>query len=108
MKIEYGNAKSCINSFKPSLKSDTFGVVWAERLKEVVGIDVNNFSGFSQLACSVCARKIKNCCELVESLSRRFGSEQIQNAVAMEAGEELDCEGISASEGDKQKQSKKP
>ena len=44
----------------------------------------------------------------MESLSRRFGSEQIQNAVAMEAGEELDCEGISASEGDKQKQSKKP
>ena len=59
LKIEYGNAKSCINLFKPSLKSDTFGVVWAGRLREVVGIDVNNFPGFSQLACSVCARKLK-------------------------------------------------
>ena len=103
LKIEYGNAKSCINLFKPSLRSDTFGVVWAERLREVVGINVNSFPGFSQLACSVCARKIKNCCELVEFLSRRFGSEQIRNAVAVESGEELDCEGICASEGDKRK-----
>ena len=103
LKIEYGNAKSCINLFKPSLRSDTFGVVWADRLREVVGINVNSFPGFSQLACSVCARKIKNCCELVEFLSRRFGSEQIRNAVAVESGEELDCEGICASESDKRK-----
>ena len=68
LKIEYGNAKSCINLFKPSLRSDTFGVVWAERLREVVGINGNSFPGFLQLGCSVCARKIKNCCELVEFL----------------------------------------
>lgn len=37
LKIEHGNTKSCINLFKPSLKSDTFGVVWAGRLREVVG-----------------------------------------------------------------------
>ena len=103
LKIEYGNAKSCINLFKLSLKSDTFGVVWAEWLIAVVGINVNSFPGFSQLACSVCARKIKNCCELVEFLSRRFGSEQIRNAVSVESAEELDCEGICASEGDKRK-----
>ena len=103
LKIEYGNAKSCINLFKLSLRSDTFGVVWAERLREVVGINVNSFPGFLQLGCSVCAIKIKNCCELVEFLSRRFGSEQIRNAVAVESGEELDCEGICASEGDKRK-----
>ena len=47
LKIEYGNAKSCINLFKPSLRSDTFRVVWAERLREVVGINVNSFPGFS-------------------------------------------------------------
>ena len=103
LKIEYGNAKSCINLFKPSLRSDTFGVVWAERLREVVGINVNSFPGFLQLGCGVCAIKIKNSCELVEFLSRRFGSEQIRNAVAVESGEELDCEGICASEGDKRK-----
>ena len=59
LKIEYGNTKSCISLFKPSLKSDTFGNVWAGRLREVVGINENNFPGFSQLACSVCARENK-------------------------------------------------
>ena len=65
-----------MNLFKPSLRDDSFGVVWAERLRNIAGITVNDSVRSSQLACNVCLRKIKNLFELVEFISKRLGSEQ--------------------------------
>ena len=59
-------AKSWVNLFKPSLRDDSFGVVWAERLRNIARITVIDSVRSSQLACKVCLRKIKNLCELLE------------------------------------------
>ena len=70
-------AKLFVNLFKPSLRDESsFGVVWAERLRNVAGITVIDSVRCSQLACNVCLRKIKNLCELLEFISKRLGSEQ--------------------------------
>ena len=76
--VKYGSstAKSFVNLFKPSLRDESFGVVWAERLRNVAGITVIDSARCSQLACNVCFRKIKNLCELLEFISKRLGSEQ--------------------------------
>lgn len=76
--VKYGSstAKSFVNLFKPSLRDESFGVVWAERLRNVAGITVIDSVRCSQLACNVCFRKIKNLCELLEFISKRLGSEQ--------------------------------
>ena len=58
LRIEYTNMKSCINNlFKPSLRSNSFDVIWEKKLTDVVGNNVKNRLGSSQLACSVCIRK---------------------------------------------------
>ena len=69
-------AKSFVNLFKPSLRDESFGVVWAERLRNVAGTTVIDSVRCSQLACNVCLRKIKNLCELLEFISKRLRSEQ--------------------------------
>ena len=69
-------AKLFVNLFKPSLRDESFGVLWAERLRNVAGITVIDSMRCSQLACNVCLRKIKNLCELLEFISKRLGSEQ--------------------------------
>ena len=76
--VKYGSstAKSFVNLFKPSLRDDSFGVVWAERLRNIAGITIIDNVRSSQLACNVCLRKIKNLCELLEFISKRLGSEQ--------------------------------
>ena len=48
---------------------DSFGVVWAERLRNIAGITVIDSVRSSQLACNVCLRKIKTLCELLEFIS---------------------------------------
>ena len=62
--VKYGSstAKSFVNLFKPSLRDDSFGVVWAERLRIIAGITVIDSVRSSQLACNVCLRKMKNLC----------------------------------------------
>ena len=76
--VKYGSstAKSFVNLFKPSLRDDSFGVVWAEGLRNIAGITVIDSVRSSQLACNVCLRKIKNLCELLEFISKRLGYEQ--------------------------------
>ena len=60
LKVKYGNstAKSFVSNFKSSLRNESFGVVWAERLQNVAGITVRDSVGSSQHACNVCLRKI--------------------------------------------------
>ena len=53
-------AKSFVNLFKPSLRNESFGVVWAESLRNIAGITVIDTVGSSQLVCNVCLKKIKN------------------------------------------------
>ena len=65
-------AKSFVNLFKPSLRDDSLGVVWAERLRNIAGITVIDSVRSSQLACNVCLRKIKNLCELLQFISEAF------------------------------------
>ena len=64
-------------SRKTVVRDYSFGVVWAERLKNIAGITVIDSVRSSQLACNVCLRKIKNLCELLEFISKRLGSEQL-------------------------------
>ena len=58
------------------VRDDSFGVVWAERLRNIAGIAVIDSVMSSQLACNVCLRKIKNFFELVEFISNCLGSEK--------------------------------
>ena len=62
LRVKYGSstAKSFVNLFKPSLRNDSFGVVWAERLRNIAGITVIDSVGSSQLVCNVYLKKIKN------------------------------------------------
>ena len=62
MRVKYGSstAKSFVNLLKPPLRNESFGVVWAERLRNIAGITVIDSVRSSQLACNVCLRKIKN------------------------------------------------
>lgn len=62
LRLTYGTRltfKSYTNLFKPSKRKESFGEVIAERLRSVgISIDQNPFS--SNVACSPCARKLRN------------------------------------------------
>ena len=59
LRVKYGSstAKSFVNLFKPSLRNESFGVVWAERLRNIAGSKVIDSVGSSQLVCNVCLKK---------------------------------------------------
>ena len=99
LRVKYGSStsKSFVNLFKPSLRDESFGVVWAERLRNIAGITVIDSVRSSQLACNVCLRKIKNLCELLEFISKRLGSEQ------QTADRENDAKNCDFPEGTKRK-----
>ena len=62
LSVKYGSstAKSFVNPFKPFLRNESFGIVWAERLRNIAGITVIDSVGSSQLVCNVCLKKIKS------------------------------------------------
>ena len=59
LRVKYGSstAKSFVNLFKPTLRNESFGVVWAGN---IAGITVIDSGGSLQLVCNVCLKKIKN------------------------------------------------
>ena len=59
--MEYGSTKSFVNLFRPLLRKNSFGVIFAERLR-----NVKYFENSSQLVCNMCVRKIKHCCNNFE------------------------------------------
>ena len=62
LRLTYGTQlsfKSYTNLFKPSKRKESFGEVIAERLKSV-GINIEQSPSASQVACSPCARKLRN------------------------------------------------
>ena len=42
--MEYSSTKSCAKLFRISLKKELFGVVWAERQKNLDGFDISKNS----------------------------------------------------------------
>ena len=60
LRAEYGSntGKSFMNLFKPALRNESFGIVWAVHLRNISGH--YGLVGSSQVACNVCLRKIKN------------------------------------------------
>ena len=51
----------------------------SERLTNVPGIHKKNFENSSEHVCDLCERKIKNSCNNLEFLSKRFESDQKDN-----------------------------
>ena len=84
LRIEYTNMKSCINNlFKPSLRSNSFDVIWEKKLTDVVGNNVKIALDLRNLLVVFASEKIKKYCELVKFLFRRFGLWNKRNFVAV-------------------------
>lgn len=86
LKVAYGTttAKTWVNLFKPSQRQESFGIVWAERLRKEAGLKIVDSE------CKVCYRKINNLCELLEFFSSRLGPEQ--EATEKENHSNCECE----------------
>ena len=79
---KYGSTKSCVNLFRPSLKRKSFGSVWAERLRNVVGIHIKYFENSSQIVCNMFVGKISY---------SKFASDQKENVGGEVESDVRDC-----------------